>query len=115
MYSKSIEIFVQTMLCRNETDNVSVAELYDAYTEFCSNRRWSPVKEQDFESTSRHIIHSVWGIFRRNDIQRVANQGLSENSPSKKQTEPKTKAVRGYHGLALINSQQGPQESDWIQ
>src|SRR5260221_7472964 len=81
--SKSIAIFVQTEIRKDPTDNVTVGQLYDAYTRFCKSKGWPPVREQTFEENSRGFINQYWGVLKSNDIARNG------------------KDKRGYRGLTI--------------
>jgi P4 family phage/plasmid primase-like protien len=83
--SKSMEIFISTELKPEENGTVTVGELYDGYCKFCTNKEWVPVKEQTFETTSRHLIGKFWNAAKSNDIERFGK-----------------KTKRGYHAISLI-------------
>jgi phage/plasmid-associated DNA primase len=88
--SKSIEIFIQQNLLEDPEQNVTVNELYNAYATFCKNKAWKPVREQTFETESRHLVNQYWSVTLSHDIER------------------REKAKRGYHGLALVGHANGP-------
>ena len=92
MRSKSIQSFITSQLELSEIDNVTVAELYDAYCNYCKGQGWIPVREQLFQETSRHLILRFFEAIRCNDIIRC--------KPNGKETP-----LRGYHGLSLITQQ----------
>jgi putative DNA primase/helicase len=82
--SKSIETFVRTNLTKDSMQNITVEELYNAYTSFCVKKGWTSTSEHSFQISSRHLIMQHWGSTQRNDVERNG------------------KAKCGYVGLDLI-------------
>jgi len=81
--SKSVETFVQTEIETAPNSDVAGAELYNAYTKYCVSRKWTPVAEQTFEQSSRHLILRYWAVYKNNHIKRYG------------------KDQRGYPGIRL--------------
>lgn len=82
--SKSIELFVQTVIVENPDENVTVEELFNAFVAFSVAKKWSPASERTFEKTSRHLIFQHFSTNMSHDIERNGK-----------------KSKRGYRGLTL--------------
>jgi len=83
--SKSIELFVKLMVKKDETENITVDELFNAFVAFCVAKNWSSTTEQTFEKTSRHLIMQHFGKNLSHDIERNGK-----------------KSKRGYRELTVI-------------
>jgi len=86
--SKSVETFVQTQIERASDSDVTGAELYNAYTKYCISRKWTPVAEQRFEQSSRHLILRYWGVYKNNHIKRYGKDQRGYPEIALKETVP---------------------------
>jgi hypothetical protein len=68
--SRSVEVFLKSKVRRKENFNLSVAELYGAYCQFCGFRQWNPLPPRKFEECTHELILEIHGAAKSNDIMR---------------------------------------------
>lgn len=70
--SDSVVAFAQNRVRAKHGDDVTVAELSEAYTHFCQERGWKQETVGSFENQIKNVILQLHRVSRRNDIIRNA-------------------------------------------
>jgi putative DNA primase/helicase len=70
--SDSVVAFAQKCVTAKHGDDVTVAELSEAYTHFCQERGWKQETVGSFENQIKNVILQLHQVSRRNDIIRNA-------------------------------------------
>jgi P4 family phage/plasmid primase-like protien len=76
--SKSLGIFLNEEVCRDENSDLTTNELVDRYYQFCSHHEWAPMLERTLRSQLKVQIASKYGVSESNSIDRggMANRGF---------------------------------------
>ena len=86
--SDSVTCFVSNCVHKDQGSDMSVAEMYEAYDEFCGLRGWGSLSERQFERSIPHIMKSRLNVVKSHSIQRNFRQ------------------VRGFRGVRLVQQQE---------
>ena len=68
--SDSLRLFVQASLERHEFDNVTSAEISQAYAEFCADKGWNALPTSVVERTLPDLLLEFFHVTKSNDIER---------------------------------------------
>jgi phage/plasmid-associated DNA primase len=68
--SDSVREFVRRSTAKTPGSNVTIAELQEAYLDFCDNLGWTPVKAPLFQTTIRNVVMEEHRAAFRTDIKR---------------------------------------------
>jgi P4 family phage/plasmid primase-like protien len=68
--SDSLRLFVQAQLERNEQDNVTSAEISQAYAEFCADKGWNALSSAVVERTLQDLMLEMFHVTKSHDIER---------------------------------------------
>jgi putative DNA primase/helicase len=83
--SDSVVAFAQNCVVVRSDEDVTVAELSEAYTQFCQDRDWKQETVSSFETQIKNVMLQLHRASRRNDIIR------------------NTKSQRGFKHVALVD------------
>jgi putative DNA primase/helicase len=68
--SESLKVFLTDCVEKKEGTDVSVAQIMEAYFEFCPGRGWEPLTPQQAQAQLPHLMLELFRVSRRNDIKR---------------------------------------------
>jgi phage/plasmid-associated DNA primase len=68
--SDSLRLFVQASLERHEFDNVTSAEISQAYAEFCADKGWNALSSAVVERTLPDLMLEFFHVTKSHDIER---------------------------------------------
>ena len=83
--SDSVMVFTRDTLVKDPNLTVTTSDAFDAYTEYCQERGWTPVPRYDFGGQIEKAVASQYGVALRHDIQDISTYKLQ----------------RGWKGLGL--------------
>ena len=66
--SESPLIFVQDCLIRDNSNDLTTSECYNAYSAYCKTRKWNPLLSREAAKLITHAISVEFGLSQRNDI-----------------------------------------------
>lgn len=88
--SDSVRTFVDECVDQDPNADISVAELYEAYDDFCGQRGWGAISQRQFECALPHVMKTRHNVVKSHSIQRFFKQ------------------VRGFRGVRVIPPGGGP-------
>ena len=68
--SDSLRLFVQASLERHEHENITSAEISQAYAEFCADKGWNALPTSVVERTLPDLLLEFFHVTKSNDIER---------------------------------------------
>jgi putative DNA primase/helicase len=71
--SDSLRLFVKHRLEPHESSNLTVGEFFQAYADFCSERRWNTLPTTVVERQAPDLMLEVWQAAKSQSIQRDGN------------------------------------------
>jgi P4 family phage/plasmid primase-like protien len=76
--SKSLGIFFNEEVRRDENSDITTNELVDRYYQFCSQHEWAPLPERVLRAQLKVAVTSKYGVSESNSIDRggMANRGF---------------------------------------
>lgn len=83
--SDSVMVFTRDMFVKDPNLTATSSDAFDAYTEYCQERGWTPVPRYDFGGQIEKAVAAQYGVALRHDIQDISTYKLQ----------------RGWKGLGL--------------
>ena len=83
--SDSVMMFTRDMFVKDPNLSVTGNDAFDAYTEYCRERGWTPVSRRDFGGQIEKAVATQYGVAVRHDIVTLSHY----------------KEQRGWKGLGL--------------
>ena len=68
--SESLRLFVKASLARHEHDNVTSAEISQAYAEFCADKGWNALPTSVVERTLPDLMLELFHVTKSHDLER---------------------------------------------